>query len=680
MRLEDFRRDAGSGVRVPADEATPMVYLDGGERYLHDVLSACRDRSSLSQELRNHVCDWVSLYHLTPYRATILDCLGLANRDVRVLELGAGCGAVTRWLGERLGEVHAVEGSMPRAAVNRLRCAELENVEVYMSNFFDLEGAADFDLATLIGVLEYSPVYHPTRAGDAHGAAASTLELVFDSLRDDSALIVAIENKLGLKYFSGSLEDHSSRRFDGIEGYPLRDSAVTFSAAELERLLAEAGFSGTDFFLPFPDYKLASTVLNAQRLDRTLGLHNWVETPFADRSAASRALLFNESLALRELNEAGLLRELANSFVVVAYKGDRDRAVERLGIDEEWIARHYSLNRHPSLCKRVTLLPEADGGTRVENEPVAPETPATSLEIEHRFAPEPHRRGDLVLFDVFGVARSPDFDRLFAEQLDRLRAYLLERYGTARRDESGVPLLRGEAIDATWWNIVAGPDGWQAIDEEFTFPTLLPLDYVLWRNVHDLHLRYGAYLGERAQTPSGEFAFEWLHRLFPSLDRARIGAFTQIEEYLQVSVGTVSPSDAAAMRARWGGERPRAVYALFADDGPRSFTVLAYVEELLAEPALLEAYGRHFSDADDATLVVLAPDFDPAELAEQLGGAVDRAGVTGHVIALTVSREQASRVDARAVLSRRDAGSEAHRFDDAGIHELRALAERAWAA
>ena len=111
------------------------------------------------------------------------------------------------------------------------RSEALESVRVAAANFFDLDFAGAYDIATLIGVLEYSHLYHPEYPHDPARAAASNLELVRKSLTDDGMLVIAIENKFGLKYCSGNHEDHSARRYDGLEGYPTGTSAVTFSAA-----------------------------------------------------------------------------------------------------------------------------------------------------------------------------------------------------------------------------------------------------------------------------------------------------------------------------------------------------------------------------------------------------------------------------------------------------------------
>ena len=126
MLLRDFVTDEETGIAVPPHEVPPAGYLDGAERYLFERLPEVGDRSTGSEELQALVRDWPTLYHLTPYRATIFDCLGFTRAgDARVLELGAGCGAITRWLGEHCGEVHAIPSapaSPARAPPTRTTC------------------------------------------------------------------------------------------------------------------------------------------------------------------------------------------------------------------------------------------------------------------------------------------------------------------------------------------------------------------------------------------------------------------------------------------------------------------------------------------------------------------------------------------------------------------------------
>jgi hypothetical protein len=677
--LSAFGPPDAAGVRRPPSAGAQAGYLDGAEGALLDALAGVGDRGTGSAELEPLMSDWASTYHLTPYRTTLFDAVGLhAAGDARVLELGAGCGAITRWLGEHCGEVHAVEGGPARAAVARARTADQDNVEVYSANFCELDETGSFDLVTLIGVLEYAHLYHPRHRGDVRRAAQDTLALAHDALADDGALVLAIENRLGLKYLNGAREDHSGRHFEGIEGYARTDAAVTFSRRELEGMLHAAGFGDVALLVPFPDYKLAHTIVNPDGARDEDHLHNWLAGPAPDRGGERIPLHFSETLAQRELATAGLLAELANSFLVIAYRGDRERTEARLGIDLGWTARHWSLDRRPGLRKRVTLR---DG--EVLHEPLDPSDASgdraalARAGVEHAPAAEPFRSGDLVLLDVLSAVAAGGGDRLVA-LLRRHRAWLLEHFG----EEPGSDRVTGAAWDAAWWNIVTDPQTgqWHAIDTEWRLREPVPVDYVVWRTVHHFVARHGAELpGSLRGVPAAQVAAEWLAAAGGGTDPAALQAYADLDTALGEAIaagGTSAPPAAEPAPAADATE-------------PARFSVLALADEVTAEPELLRSWASRFACGDPATLVLYAPDGDPDLVAAAIEAAIERAGLGADVPDLMLlpvpggpETERTLLAQVAAVLSERAAPqpfASLPRFGTAESAALRELADAVWA-
>ncbi len=100
-----------------------------------------------------------------------------------------------------------------------------------MGNFQDIEKTleADYDYITLIGVFEYSEGYIGTRE-----PYVEMLRRIAGHLAPGGKILIAIENRLGLKYWSGCTEDHVGKFFEGLEGYPSTQGVKTFSRKELE--------------------------------------------------------------------------------------------------------------------------------------------------------------------------------------------------------------------------------------------------------------------------------------------------------------------------------------------------------------------------------------------------------------------------------------------------------------
>ncbi len=124
----------------------------------------------------------------------------------KILEIGSGCGAITRWLGELGADVTAIEGSERRANITYSRCRDLDNIKFFCEGFDAFYENEKFDLVLLIGVLEYSNLFIR-----ADKPALALLTKAKQLLKEDGLLVIAIENKLGLKYWAGAPEDPETK-------------------------------------------------------------------------------------------------------------------------------------------------------------------------------------------------------------------------------------------------------------------------------------------------------------------------------------------------------------------------------------------------------------------------------------------------------------------------------------
>src|SRR5580704_12803313 len=232
-------------------------YSDGAEAEsrLLTVVTSANDRSTFSPELAASITDCVSEYHLSKSRHCLLRPLGIQAGN-KVLELGCGCGAITRFLGEIGAQVVAVEGSLRRARVAAERCRDCSHVRVVVDDLLHFETDERFDWVLLVGVLEYAAVF-----SEAADPFQHYLRSVTRFLGPAGKLVVAIENKLGLKYFNGCAEDHVGVPFFGVQDLYHGKTPRTFGRRELIAQLENAGLPCHRFFYPFPDYKLPSVIL-----------------------------------------------------------------------------------------------------------------------------------------------------------------------------------------------------------------------------------------------------------------------------------------------------------------------------------------------------------------------------------------------------------------------------------
>lgn len=294
-----------------------LNYSDGRstERYLEKVFLKTEDLSFNSYELENYIKDWPTEYHLTRKRAQLLSCFEF-DKSRKILEVGCGCGAITRFLGETFNDVLAVEGSIARSRLARLRTRDLHNVSILCAPFQELKFREPFDIIFCIGVFEYSKMF--VGSPDPYD---TVLQYFNSALASDGVLVVGIENQFGLKYFASKREDHTGLSFDGLEGYPrFGNRARTFGYDELKRRINKY-FATVKFYFPYPDYKVPSCILSERfmRMARTselLGNFKSRDYLYDQKS------IFDEKLVLIALDENNQLPFFSNSFLVIAGKNN----------------------------------------------------------------------------------------------------------------------------------------------------------------------------------------------------------------------------------------------------------------------------------------------------------------------------------------------------------------------
>jgi SAM-dependent methyltransferase len=202
VRLSEFLLDKSADIWVPpassARGAVAFSYTDGAEEEtrLLRVLREATDLSDNASTLLSYVNDWPSHYHLAPGRANAIRALDLPH-DIQILELGAGCGALSRHLGENYKVVHSVEGSAFRSAICRARCAGLSNVKVHCADFSDIALDPVYDVVILNGVLEYAPSFFRNQL--TSDPAESLIRFAKSALREGGILVIGIENTAVLK-------------------------------------------------------------------------------------------------------------------------------------------------------------------------------------------------------------------------------------------------------------------------------------------------------------------------------------------------------------------------------------------------------------------------------------------------------------------------------------------------
>lgn len=313
------------------------------------VLSEVSDLSDLSDELAALPEPGRTAHG--PDRANALRGLEFPA-GTRVLHVGAGHGAVTRYLAELPVVLDAIEADADRAAVVRRRCGDLP-VEVFVADLAQVPAEADYDVVVALDLL-----------GGADPAAA--LERARALLAPGGALVLGADNALGARYLAGMPDVTTGRVADSLEGYPSGRGAAR-SRREVLDLLAAVGLRARTLAV-FPDLTSARVVMDVAALPASAARLAHALPTFPSPSPAGPWVeRVSEALLWRELCRAGLGPDTPNAFLVVA-------AVAEPGLwPSGLLARMDSVGRARSHRVVTTVRADADGVllTRTPVDPAA---------------------------------------------------------------------------------------------------------------------------------------------------------------------------------------------------------------------------------------------------------------------------------------------------------------------
>lgn len=249
--------------------------------------------------------DWQIFYQLSELRTGIISWYDF-KPGARVLEVGAGFGALTGRLCGKCAHVTATERSLYRAQAVAKRYEDVENLTIYAGDLKDIDFPEQFDYILVVGLLE--------RIGGGSTAAEpyiQYLQLLQRHLKADGQILFAVENRFGLKYFCGAVEPHTNRAFAGLNGYVQGAGGYTFSRQEIEEILGAAGLVKYKFYYPLPDYKLPQLIYTDEHLpERNLKERLIPYYRRNDTLVASELELYDDIIA------NGVFPFFANSFLV----------------------------------------------------------------------------------------------------------------------------------------------------------------------------------------------------------------------------------------------------------------------------------------------------------------------------------------------------------------------------
>lgn len=279
---------------------------DGSNENIHDAYYEIWNlyKTGRVKENNQMVKEKPSCVYLTEFascRGNIVKCFDIQKED-KILEIGSGCGAVTEQLLKCSDYVRCVEHSAIKSEINAYR-NQKENLEIYVDKKGNLVSEVkqeDYDFIFMWGDI----------CIDKMDESASIMQLR-KMLKPKGKLILAVDNKYGLRYWAGYKERYTDEYFEHIVE-KREHTKKTYAKSELNQILKVAGVSEIIWYYPYPDYEFMFSLYTDEYLPKRGELTTKMH-PFEKE----QMVLFDEGQVFDNLVQDGLFSQFSNSFLIV---------------------------------------------------------------------------------------------------------------------------------------------------------------------------------------------------------------------------------------------------------------------------------------------------------------------------------------------------------------------------
>ncbi len=476
-------------------------YSDGDvELDLLEFVKEGLDVTQIPKNKRSYAC----AYHLSAWRENIINWYPLKKTD-RVLEIGAGCGAVTGALCRNAGSVVSVELSKRRAEINYERHKNYDNLEIMVGNLNDMDFQGNFDCVILIGVFEYAMSF--TKGEKPY---ETFLNHIKSFVKPGGKILMAIENRLGEKYFAGAYEDHTDTFFLGLNEYEDNTQVRTFSKQELTGIFHNCGLEKLKFYYPYPDYKFPSEIYTDETINSASYGREYMNL------YPTRYSLYNEKSVSDALVREGVMQCFANSFLVEAFVGEAENLEEEQLIyakmnsgrkeefriatiiyegKEKYVIKKPLNEKSVAHIERVAIKSRMNAIEELLNLPGKYKDGVIRYEfledenLDTRIS-RMMEQGNVK--EIVEVIREIQNILLEHSEVVNYRTGEFEKiFGSSKMEHEKTATVCPANIDCICDNIICQKDGYVIIDGEWIFDMPIPADFIIWRLVNELYTQHG---------------------------------------------------------------------------------------------------------------------------------------------------------------------------------------------
>ena len=390
------------------------------------------------------------------------------NKTQKVLEVGNKSEELTKFLIDKCSSIQKIS-----------KIEELENID------------AKFDIIILIGINENEKIN-----------LKNLVRRLEAFLEMDGRILLAVDNKFGLRFWAGNPENILEKKFTSLLGYNNEYEKIeTYTKRYIETQLNEIGYK-TRFYYPLPDYRRPNVIFS----DDALPEYNSIDK-YNPYYTGKSDILFNEIDVFREIlkTDKDMFTFFANSFLVEVIKKEKEydttynyisynnlrkekyRLITKISNTyvEKQIVNEKAEEHYENIKNNIKILQE----NNIKTVDYIDEDKIKSKYIEQKYLL------NNVLTEKLEKGQVEEFDNIIKNYIKQISVKTYKennyentafgKYGVEVKDKSIIQdlnFVKNGMWDMTFKNCFLIDNQFYFFDQEWNEPNL-PVEYILYRAI-----------------------------------------------------------------------------------------------------------------------------------------------------------------------------------------------------
>ena len=434
------------------------------------------------------------MYYLTSASQNLLNWYPFSKEE-SILEIGGNLGALTGLFAKKCKSVTTIEPQFEIAKAIGKRYQNRENIEVMVGNLEDIKLNKKYDTIVFIGNLN--------RVKETIGIdlnLENTILYLGKYLNENGKILLAIDNKFGLRYWVGNPENILNKKFLSLIGYHSEpQNYETFTKKSLEEIFEKLGYN-YNFYYPLPDYKMPNVIFTDESLPKYNSIDKY--NPYVTKNSD---IIVNEIDVFREIltTNPEMFTFFTNSFLIEISKEKRElpykyisfnnlrkeeyRLITKIG--KEYVEKEVvteEANKHISQIQKNIESLEENQIKKLDN--------VKDNKVESRYVEQKYLLNE-ILTQYLKKGQNEEFNNLIKEYIE---IFLKISYKTENYDETvfkkynieienkelikNMHFLKNGLWDMTFKNCFYVDNQFYFFDQEWNEENI-PLEFILYRSI-----------------------------------------------------------------------------------------------------------------------------------------------------------------------------------------------------